>query len=429
MKTKTIQVLGIAAVVALTGGVVAERLADKSSTNDRGGDPALPALQDAVNDVQTVEVSAGGDVLTFERSDDGWTAVEKGGYPAQADKVRSLVLALRELEVVEAKTADAERFERLGLVDPAEDGATSKRITLRGADGAAVASLWIGDRRASQGGAGARSMGSRPADMHYVFAGDEGDPALLVSGQLVADTRVTSWFDTAVLNIPRDRFGAARFTWADGETLEVVPNPSEEDGLMITDVPEGKESKGTVALNPARTALAGLRFDDVARASEIDFEHESLATAEFFTEHGLRITVETVELPSEADPDTTRVWAQVSAAHAPDESPASAAGDPESADGPDGADDETAAPAGEEGPQGEGADGDVADEAPSAEELADEAAELEARLSGWAFALPQWKTRALRMRTADVVQDVPPPLTPVEEPEVEAVVPDGDGGE
>ena len=424
MKAKTIQILGIAAVVALAGGVLAQRLGDRSTTSDRAGEPALPALQDAVNNVRSVAIEAGDAVLTFERSDDGWAVAEKGGYAAKPEKVRALVLALRELEVVEEKTSDAARFERLGLVEPSAEGATSKRITLRG-EGDELVSVLVGDRRASKGGMGAMAMGGGPEAMHYVFAGDEGDPALLVSGEFVADTRLTSWVDTTLLNIARDRFGAARFTWADGETMEVVPDPSEEDGLMITEVPEGKESKGTVALNPARTALSGLRFDDVARAEEIDFAHESLATAEFFTEGGLRVTVETVELPSGDDPDATRVWARFSAAHAPDRSPSAAA-----ADEPEPAGDEGG---GAEGPEEEGgADGAPADDdTPSPEELADEAAELEARLSGWAVALPQWKTKALRMRTADVVQDVPPPLTPVEVPGVDGeggAIPEGDGG-
>jgi len=421
MKAKTIQILGVAAIVALAGGVLAQRLGDRSSSNDRAGAPALPALQDTVNDVRTVTIESGGETLTFERSDDGWTVPEKGGWAAKPEKVRSLVLALRELEVVEEKTSDASRFDRLGLVEPSGEGATSKRITLRGEGGDALVSMLVGDRRASKGGMGAMAMGGGPGAMHYVFAGDEGDPALLVSGDLVADTRLTSWLDTTLLNIPRDRFGAARFTWGDGETLEIVPDPSEEDGLMITEAPEGKESKGTVALNPARTALAGLRFDDVARAEDIDFEGASRATAEFFTEHGLKVTVETVELPSEGSPDETRVWARFSAAHAPDASPAPAAADEPAVEGSEEPSDEGAA------------DGEV----PSPEELADEAAELEARLSGWAFALPQWKTKALRMRTADVVQDVPPPLAPVEVPGVDGdggeqqppAVPEGDGGE
>ena len=64
--------------------------------------------------------------LTVTATDQGWSLAEKAGYPIDPAKVRDLALALANLQLVEAKTADPKRLERLELGEPGTDGATSR---------------------------------------------------------------------------------------------------------------------------------------------------------------------------------------------------------------------------------------------------------------------------------------------------------------
>ncbi|MEO0663261.1 MAG: DUF4340 domain-containing protein, partial [Planctomycetota bacterium] len=222
MKKKTVQLLAFATVAALGVGVVSQRMADKSTRASGAGEALLPALEgNGVNEVAQVTVEAAAGTLTFQRQGADWAIAEKSGWPARSEKVRSLVLGLREAEVVERKTSDAAKFERLGLVEPDADGSTSKRVTLRSASGEELASVLIGNRRTSRASAGAMNASARPRDQFYALPGNA-EAAVLMSGKVAADARLASWAETQVVNVARERMKAVRVTHADGASFEAV---------------------------------------------------------------------------------------------------------------------------------------------------------------------------------------------------------------
>ena len=83
--------------------------------------------------------------------------------------------------------------------------------------------------------------------------------------------------------------------------------------------------------------------------------------------------------------------------------------------------------AGPPAPTEEG-EAEATEEGPSAEELADEAAALNAKFDGWVFGLPTWKANAFRMTLEDVLAPLPEPeedpleLPEEEQPEEEEIV-------
>ena len=143
------------------------------------------------------------------------------------------------------------------------------------------------------------------------------------------------------------------------------------------------------------------------------WEDQEITVAEFFTEHGLRAKVETVEVPNEDAkldeegqplPGQSKVWARfMFDLDGASETPMPLA--------------EKAEPTAEEG---EGADGAAAestpepDLAPSVDELARELADLRAKTEGWAYALPSWKSTAFRMGPDAVFEPIPAPEVPEE---------------
>ena len=146
-----------------------------------------------------------------------------------------------------------------------------------------------------------------------------------------------------------------------------------------------------------------------------------MATAEYFTEDGLRVIAETVELPKDGDeaPEggepTMVTWARLSADVVDTTEIPAAPG--EDAMGP-----EPPADEGEETTLAAGADRGA---------LESEAASLNEGLAGWAFALPGWKSGPFRMRMDGLVQPIEEPEpapAPETAPEVEAAPPVDDGG-
>ena len=144
-------------------------------------EPMFPGLIDRVNEVQTVQVTGGSAGLTLERTPAGsWVVKERGGYPAEAQRVRELALGLANLTLVEAKTARPERLGRLELDDPSKPEAKSRRVELLDKDGKALASAVVGKTKFGLYGAGRAGV--------YVRRGGE-EQAWLAAGELdVPDT-------------------------------------------------------------------------------------------------------------------------------------------------------------------------------------------------------------------------------------------------
>ena len=115
MKTGTITILGAATVLVAAGAWYASTSRAAGNTAIPRDTPLLPALQEAINDVASVAVTTADGTVTLERGEGGWTLAEKAGYAARADRVRTLLFELRDARVLEQKTANPDRFTRLGL--------------------------------------------------------------------------------------------------------------------------------------------------------------------------------------------------------------------------------------------------------------------------------------------------------------------------
>ncbi|MEC8510604.1 MAG: DUF4340 domain-containing protein [Planctomycetota bacterium] len=415
MKTGTITILGVATGLVAAGAWYTSASRAAGNAAIPRNTPLLPALQEQINDVASLAVTTADGTVTLERGEEGWTLAEKAGYPARADRVRTLLFELRDARVIEEKTADPARFTRLGLEAPDAEGSSARRIVILSNSGETLCDVLVGDRSSSQGG----FAPGQPAPDAQTFVHPEGDgPALLVSGGFQADARANGWLDQELLDISAARFKAARVTHADGEAVEVARGDTAETGLRILGVPDGMEPKVPDATRAFTSALSRLRFDDVAPAEGIDWTASPMATAQFFTEEGLRIVAETVELLKTGDEfaegtDPTLVtWARLRADVVDTSEIPGAPGD--DAMGPE------APPAdeGEETPDPTGNDRGA---------LEAEAASLNAALEGWAFALPSWKSGPFRMRMDGLLQPIEEPET-APEPAAEAAPSGEDGG-
>ena len=118
MKPSTLKVLGVATALVAIGAVVASKFRSSQTAASATDSRVIAALEDRVNDVASVVIQSGTESVTLARKGADWTVAEMGNYPANAGKIRSLILALRDARVVEAKTANKERFHKLGLDEP-----------------------------------------------------------------------------------------------------------------------------------------------------------------------------------------------------------------------------------------------------------------------------------------------------------------------
>lgn len=440
MKASTVKGLGVATVLVAVGAIGATQCRASGTAAGSRDEALLPALEDRVNDVTRVEVETKDGPITFERDGEDWTLAEKSGYPANGDKIRELILALRSSRVVEQKTSNAARFGKLGLDAPDAEESNSKRVTLKDAKGETIATALVGNRRFGKGGMNQRPGQTRPEDQYYVHTGGDA-PAVLATGKLNVDARAVGWVEQQFFDLSRDRVKAARVQHPNGDLVEVGRADMSDDELMVLAVPEGKEPKEPNGARPMLDALGRMRFDDVKSADEVDWSAGEITTSEFFTEHGIRVTVETIEVvdaeaevPEGAEPPK-KTWGRFKVDVAPDampeipvvnEDPMIEVDMPTVAIDMDG-DGQPEGEAGDPQPETTEPGSEEPEEAPpTLAELQREAAGLGASLEGWAYALPSWKTTGIRMPLENLVQDIPAPPEE-EEPEEETTEELGSG--
>ena len=206
------------AAVGLTLAVIS--LNSKPSAANDGG-PALPALQTSVNDVGTITVIRSSGTASVTRDGSRWIVPAKEGFPADPEKVRTSLLGLRDMQLVEPKTSTAEFYPKLGVQDvkvvpkpaPNPDGTTTPSelgdaapgalVELKDVSGKAIGSLIVGNSAAGGGDM------SRPVQSgQYVRRAGE-TQSWLTKGTVWLDAEPMNWIDRKVVGVERTRLKSA----------------------------------------------------------------------------------------------------------------------------------------------------------------------------------------------------------------------------
>jgi hypothetical protein len=133
-----IAALLVVLLLALGGGALLLKKGQQLRPPGAGalGQPVLKNLKAA--DIAAVSIRQSGAALMLERKDAQWRIAERAGFPADAEKVRDLVLKALELKVGQVEPIGEQDRARLKLDD------SGTQLEFRGADGKPLARLAIG---------------------------------------------------------------------------------------------------------------------------------------------------------------------------------------------------------------------------------------------------------------------------------------------
>jgi Domain of unknown function (DUF4340) len=239
----------------------------------------FPGLAAQLGNLAWMRLSRGAMTADFNEIGGRWAVVEKGNYPAAAEKVRRLLLELAELTSVEPKTARPDLYARLDLDDPKHGRSTLVAVQNRA--GKTVARLLIGKSRPDWLGVGESGVYVRkPGDRR----------SWLARGSLDLPGSLVEWLDRRILDIPAARIDRVTLTAADGAVL-VLQREGKGGGFAVVDPPAGARFKGAAALAAPAGALAGLDLDDVAPRVALPVPPKGVAAAAFHTMGGLTVTL------------------------------------------------------------------------------------------------------------------------------------------
>ncbi|MDH4107178.1 MAG: DUF4340 domain-containing protein [Gammaproteobacteria bacterium] len=341
-----------ALVVALIVALVAMEAGEENGS--AGGDRLLPDLKNSINDITSVTVDYAGNEgsATLRRQDGAWVLVERGEYPADVAELRKLLLAMADATILEQKTADPARYDRLGVQDPEIEDSEGIRVVAAG-DGFSMG-LIVGN---------SPNPGSR-----YVRRDGEA-ASWLVNTDPEPPASVAGWLARELFDVDASRLRAVTIAHSDGETVRVVKANASDAAFSVEGVPAGRELSYPTIGNPIGGALNDLQLEDVRPAETA----EPAFTTTFEAFDGLLVTARGYEAE-----DGLWLGFEATATEAPPaEAPAVTAGD----------ESETAEPAPEE-----------ASPDPSAD-----AARINARTAGWQFRIPDYKVDQFSRRWSDLL--------------------------
>ena len=342
MTPKTFTTLAFAAVGSLVVAALVHTRADSWSTGTPEGAKLIPSLQRDMVKIATITMKQGTQSLTLERKGDQWTLKDRGGYPAQGDRVRALLLRLSDAVLVDGKTRNPERYPLLELEDVGAKDAKSRQLVLAEDKGRVISDLIVGKRSVEQFGAGKGGT--------YIRRPGEKE-TWLVSTEIDVNPAPNQWVDTTIFEA---EIAKVKRVEVDLGTEKVIVEreagkPANKDAYTLAGMPEGKKLKSDYTLEDLVNAFARVELDDVRKPVTPAAGAAAPLTATYEMETGAKIIV---RVASEGD----QRWATVEAT-------------------------------------GEGDAKAVADK-------------INQRAAGWQFRLPSWKYEQIFKKKADLLDDV-----------------------
>ncbi|MDP9138512.1 MAG: DUF4340 domain-containing protein, partial [Pseudomonadota bacterium] len=232
--------LAIAAALSVLFAVVSFASNNQWSTGRAAGAKLFPALVSDASQIATIEVRQGNDTVVLERTGGSWGLKNRGSYPVDPSKVRTLLVGLAEADLVESKTRRLDRYAALELEDPAEKGAKSRIVRLLGAKGNVIGEVVIGKKRLDLLGTGKSGT----------YVRKPGDPQTwLASAELDASAAAKDWLKTSVFTADAAKISRV--------TIEI---PGEQPLRIERQAAPAKDAKDTKQSVPPDPAAAKLQF-------------------------------------------------------------------------------------------------------------------------------------------------------------------------
>jgi hypothetical protein len=244
MTPRTGIALLLAGAVVLAGGwYFGPAQTQTTAQTIRPGSLMFPDLAAHLQDATEVDVAHQGKTLVIRRKGDIWGLADRGGYPVQAEKLRTMLTALTELRLVEPRTSNPADYNRLGVGDPNAPNSTADLLRVLDGSGKPIVALIVGHRRVL-------TEGDVPDEV-FVRRPDEAQ-SWLAEGSLEVDADPQQWLVRDIMNIDHARLAhvsvqrggtTLNFDGAKGKLTMTAPaNHPALDDFKLDELASGLES-------------------------------------------------------------------------------------------------------------------------------------------------------------------------------------------
>lgn len=207
--------------------------------------------------VDRITLARGEGQVELARQGEEWGVASHAGFPAQRERLAALLHALRGARVVEEKTDNPEHHARLGL-DPDAADSEALQVSLQSPE------LQFG-----------LVYGNRVGNGQLARFSDD-DQVLLLNRPLSMSVNPKDWLALNVVDIPMTQVASARWTHADGETLELDKRSEGDYNLRLVGLADDQQGGNERWINSMVLALINLTAQDVVERDELSLAEPML---------------------------------------------------------------------------------------------------------------------------------------------------------
>ncbi len=345
MKPRSFLSLAALTVLAVIAAILAVVNQPALTTLTKGDESAFEVLTERVNDAAEVVIQSNEATFSIVKTETGWGMKDRAKYPVHFDKVKTALVSLSELKLLEAKTSDPARYKRLEVEEPDVEEAQSVRFEIKDGGGQSMAAGIVGRLNPNLFGEGGGGT--------YLRRGKE-EQSWLAAGEVSLGKTRNDWLVRDIVDIAAEQVRRAVIRQPDGAEIAVTQEKPDSGEYKLEGVPEGRKLKDSSEAKNLAGGLWRLTFEDVKPAADIDFPEEP-NTSVYETFDGLKVDIEMTMVDKV-------VWGRFSAS-------------------------------------AENASGDKADE------IRKKAAEITERAKGWVYELSAGEGERLTTKIGDILED------------------------
>ena len=297
MKTSTFYAFAGLTAAAVVAAVVAVTSQTGTTSLTAGTEPAFPKLAAAPNDVAKVEIKTAKADFSVSRKGDDWGLDQKDGYLVEFEKIKSAIVGLANFKLIEKKTSDPSRYDRLDLGPVDGPTAKSRHIVLKNAKGEVLADAYMGRVNPNLFGTGGAGT--------YIRRGDD-KATWLARGQIAIGDDPNMWMVRQIVNYGQETVEKVSVKHPDGAEVFISKAKKEERNFTLANIPAGRKIKGADDVNPLGGVMWRMMFDDVTLASKQDWPKE-VWVSHYTTWDGVTVRIEVAKIG-------TDYWGRFSAA-------------------------------------------------------------------------------------------------------------------
>jgi len=304
MKKNTLVILSVAVVALVSvSAYISSTSKSERSEDQSSGQKILPNLYERLNDVTSIEITAGAGLIVIERAQqvdkdkNNWNIKSKSNYPGNVTQIRNTLIQLAELTKAEAKTRKETNYSMLGVQAISDSnvraGQSSTKIVIK-ADAENLASIIIGNKKS---GHTSQAVGIK--QLHYARLSDDAQ-VWLVAGNIQIPV-LNKFMDTELTNIAATRVQSIKITHPNAKPITISKNTKSDTEFTLKQLKKNKELSSPGILTSIASGLSNFNFEDVTSKYK-DAKFDSPIKVEFTLFNGLAINLNIVHA------ETSYLW-------------------------------------------------------------------------------------------------------------------------